>query len=82
MISRRIDRMLKEVRISSNGKLALLTIAAAAAAILVALTSMTSKDLTAGEKAANAPAVSEDFVYFPSQYVNKATGPSDAIQGF
>jgi len=77
----RIRRMLKDVRITSHAKLAVLTIAAAAAAIFVAVVSTTSGDLTAGEKLA-APATSEEFVYFPSQYVNKATGPSDPIQGF
>ena len=51
------------------------------ATALVALTGMTSVELTASENVA-APAVSEDFVYFPSQYVNKATGPGEPIQGF
>jgi hypothetical protein len=42
---------------------------------------MTSGELTASEKIV-APATSADFVYFPSQYVNKATEPSEHIQGF
>lgn len=80
-MTRRIRRMLKDVRINSYAKLAVLTIAAAGTAIFVALTSMTSGNLTAGQTVA-APAVSEDFVYFPGQYVNKAIGPSEPVQGF
>jgi hypothetical protein len=50
------------------------------ATAFVALTG-TTKDLAASE---NVPGsvVSEEFVYFPSQYVNKATEPSEPIQGF
>ena len=51
------------------------------ATALVALTGTTSGELTVSENVA-APAVREDFVYFPSQYVNKATGPGEPIQGF
>lgn len=77
----RIERMLKDVRITSYGKLAVLTIAAAVAAIFIAVTSLTSGELTASETAAPLQADS-DFVYFPGQYVNKATGPSEYIQPF
>ena len=46
-----------------------------------AFVALTSGELTASENTA-ASGVSEDFVYFPSQYVNKATEPSEPIQGF
>ena len=52
-----------------------------AAAIFVALMSMTSGELTASEQIPT-PATSDDFTYFPSQYVNQATGPSEHIQAF
>ena len=53
-----------------------------AAGLFVALTtSMTSGELTAGEKL-HAPATSADFAYFPGQYINKATEPSEHIQAF
>ena len=81
MAQSRIERMLNEVRITSYGKLAVVTIAAAFIAAFVAMTSMTSGELTAGEPAV-APAASEDFVYFPNQYVNKGTEPTEHIQAY
>jgi|SwirhirootsSR2_FD_contig_31_16289947_length_422_multi_2_in_0_out_0_1 hypothetical protein len=77
----RIERMLKEVRVNNYGKIAVLTIIAAVAAAIIGLTSMTSPELTAGQ-AVTPTVVISDFTYFPGQYVNKATGPSEHIQGF
>ena len=81
MAQSRIERMLNEVRVTSYGKLAVLTIAAAAAAILLAVTSLTSAPLEADETT-ESPAASGDFTYFPGQYTNKATGSSEHIQAF
>jgi len=46
-----------------------------------AFVALAGDELTTGENAA-AAAPSESFVYFPSQYANKATEPSEPIQGF
>ena len=81
MSQSRIDRMTHEVRIANYGRLAILTIAAAVVVVILSLTSMTSGEITAGETPA-APAQSESFVYFPSQYTNQATEASEHQQGF
>ena len=81
MARSRIERMTDEVRITSYWKIAVLTIVAAVVAVIVGVTSMTSGELTASEPEA-APDKGSDFVYFPSQYVNKATEPSGQEQTF
>lgn len=81
MAQSRIERMLNEVRITSYGKLAILTIVAAVAGLFLAVTSLTSGELSAGE-AESPPYQSGNFTYFPSQYVNQATEPSEHIQAF
>jgi hypothetical protein len=88
MAQSRIERMLKEVRITSYGKLAVLTIAAAGAAVIVTITSLTSHELTAADRAAlqtadtASPLRTDSSSYFPAQYVNQATEASEHIQGF
>ena len=77
----RIERMLDEVRITSYWKIAVLTIAAAGAAVIIGITSMTSGETTAGS-AATPPVVNVESTYFPSEYINKAIGPSEHIQAF
>ena len=86
MAQPRIERMLNEVRITSYGKLAVLTIAALVVVVIVALTSMTSAELTAGDttqlpQTDTAPALKtgNGFSYFPEEYVNEATEPSEHI---
>jgi hypothetical protein len=75
--------MLNEVGITNHGKLAVLTIAAASAAAIVAVTSMTSSELTAaGRDTALALETSNSFSYFPGQYVNQATEASAHVQAF
>ena len=49
------------------------------ATALIALTGMTGVELTAGENVA-APAVSEDFVYFPSQYLTRRPDPASPFR--
>ena len=81
MAQSRIERMTDEVRIKSYWKIALLTVAAAVAAVVISITSMTSGELSAGESVT--PQVTTgDTPYFPGQYVNKPTGPSEHIQAF
>ena len=90
MAQSRIERKLNEVRVTSHGKLAVLTIAAAAVAAILTVTSMTSSELTAADRtgiaqagdAAPAPHASSGFTYFPTQYVNQATEAGEHIQAF
>ena len=89
MAQSRIERMLNEVRVTSYGKLALLTIAAAAAAAIVTVTSMTSTELPAADRAGPPqtaetapPQTGEGSSYFPAQYVNQATEASEHIQAY
>ena len=81
MTQSRIERMVDEVRITSYWKIAVLTIAAAAVAVIMAITSMSTAETTAGETT-TPPVISVDSTYLPGQYVNKATGPSEHIQAF
>ena len=81
MTQSRIQRMLDEVRITSYWKIAVLTIAAASAAVIIAMTTMSSTETTAGETA-TPPVISIDSTIFLAGYVNKATGPSEHIQAF
>lgn len=90
MAQSRIERKLNEVTIISHGKLAMLTIAAAATAAIVTVTAMTSSELTAADRtglaqagdAASTLQSSADFSYFPAQYVNQATEAGEHIQAF
>ena len=83
MTQSRIERKLNEVRIKSHGKLAVLTIAVAAAAAIVAVTSMTSGELTAADRNTVLPLETGiGFSYFPAQYVNQATEASELVQAF
>ena len=83
MTQSRIERMLNEVGITNRGKLAGLTIAAAATAAIVTVTSMTSTELTAADRHTALPMqTSNGFSYFPGQYVIQATEASDHIQAF
>lgn len=81
MATSRIERMLNEVRVSSYGKLLLLTVAAAVAGVIIAATNLMSGELSAGVTEAPPSRVS-DTAYFPSQYPNKATEASEHIQAF
>ena len=81
MSQARIERMLNEVRITSYRKIAVLTIVAAVAAVVLGITTLTSEQLTAGGTEASAQTES-GFVYFPGQYINQATESSDQIQSF
>ena len=71
---------MKQVRIS-NWKLAGLTIAAAGAAVVVAMISMPSVETKTAENAPP-PVINTDTTYFPSQFTNKAIGPSDPVPSF
>ena len=88
MAQSRIERMSKEVRITSYGKLAVLTIAAVGAAVIVTTTSMTSSELTAADRAALQTGATASALhthssgYFPAQYVNQATEASEDIQAY
>jgi hypothetical protein len=90
MAQSRIERNLNEVQITNHGKLAVLTLVAATAAVIVTVTSMTSGELTAAERAvlpqtaATAPSLQagSSFGYFPAQYANQATEASEHIQAF
>ena len=89
MAQSRIERMLNEARITSHGKLAILTIAAVVVAVIVAVTSVTSGELTAGDRAQlpqtdTAPVVQtgNSASYYPGQYVNQATESSEHIQAY
>jgi len=90
MAQSRIERMLNDVRIADHGKLVVLTIAAIAAAVIVAVTSITSSELTAADKAApsqtgdTAPPQQMDSssTYLPGQHMNRATEPGEHIQAF
>ena len=82
----RIERMLNDVRITNYGKLAVLTIAAVLVVVIVALTSVTSSELTAGDRtqlpqtdSAPGSQTGNSSSYFPGQYVNQATEPSEHI---
>ena len=81
MTQSRIERMLNEVGITNRGKLAVLTIAAAATAAIVTVTSMTSTELTAADRHTALP-TETSFSYFPGQYVNHATEAGEHIQAF
>jgi hypothetical protein len=81
MSQARIERMLNEVRITSYWKIAVLTMVAAAAAVIVGITTVTSEALTAGETEPVSQADS-GFVYFPGQHVNQATEAGEHIQAF
>jgi hypothetical protein len=85
MTTSRIGRMRRDLLVNHPGKLMVVTVMAIAAGTLLAVTSMTSPELTASQKdlpaqAASSPAT--DFVYFPSQYSNQATEPSEHTQAF
>jgi hypothetical protein len=90
MAQSRIERKLNEVRVTDHGRLAVLSIAAAAVAAIVTVTSMTSGELTAAGRAglpqagdaAPSQQTSASFAYFPAQYVNQATEASEHIQAF
>jgi hypothetical protein len=71
---------MKQSRIS-NRKIAVLTIAAVAGAVIIAMISMPTVET---KTAANAPlpVINSDTIYFPSQYINKATGLSDPTPSF
>jgi hypothetical protein len=62
MSQSRIDRMLNDVRITSHGKLVILTVAGTLAVAAVAVTSLLSREPTAGGEIAGAvePQVSAD----------------------
>ena len=61
----------------SNLKIAVLTVAVIVAATIGAVIAMPHTE-TKTAQPATPPAIEVDStVYFPSQYVNKATGPSD-----
>ena len=81
MSQARIERMLNEVRITSYRKIAVLTIVAAVAAVVLGITTLTSEQLTASETESSSQTGS-DFVYFPSQYINQATEPSEHTHAF
>ena len=83
MAQSRIERMLNEVGVTGRGKLAVLSIVAAAAVAIVTVTTMTSSELTAADRhAALPPETSSGFSYFPAQYVNQATEASEHVQAF
>jgi hypothetical protein len=71
---------MKQPRIS-NGKIAALTIAAVGAAVIIAMISMPSAETKTAENAP-LPVINTDTIYFPSQYINKATGLSDPTPSF
>jgi hypothetical protein len=81
MSQERIERMVNEVRITNFWKIAVLTLVAAIAAVVVGVTSLTSEELTAGETGSSSQTGSGS-VYFPGQHVNQATEPSEHIQAF
>jgi hypothetical protein len=81
MSQARIERMLDEVRITNYWKIAVLTLVAAVAAVVLGITTLTSEQLTAGETESSSQTGSE-FVYFPSQYINQATEPSEHVHAF
>jgi hypothetical protein len=70
---------MKQSRIS-NRKLAVLTIAAVAVMVTIAVT-VPSTETRITEKAP-LPVINTDTIYFPSQYTNKAIGPSEPISSF
>ncbi len=82
MTQSRIERMTNEVRITSYGKLAVLTIAAIAAVVILSIASITSGETTAGETDTAPAGEKESFTYFPGQYTNQGTAPSDHVQAF
>jgi len=90
MTQSRIERKLHELHLTDHGRLAVLTVAAAAVAAIVSVTTLTSGELTAADEAAlpraedtaPAPQTSTGFSYFPAQYVNQATEASEHIQAF
>ena len=81
MTQARIERMLEDVRITSYGKIVVLTAAAALAAVVVTVTSLTSTELTARETE-TAALPGSGFVYFPSLHVIQAAGTEEHIQAF
>jgi len=81
MSQARIERMLNEVRITNYWKVAMLTIVAAVAAVVLGITTLTSETLTASETEASTPG-NGGFLYFPGEHVNQATEASEHIQAF
>ena len=81
MSQARIERMLNEVRVTNYRKIAVLTIVAAVAAVVLGITTLTSEQLTAGETESPSE-TSSGFVYFPSQHTNQATEPSEHVNSF
>ena len=81
MSQARIDRMLDEVRIRNYWKIAVLTLVAAVAAVVLGITTLTSEQLTAGETGASSQAT-DGSVYLPGQHANQATEPSEHIQAY
>ena len=65
----------------SNRKIAGLTIAAVGVAVVIAMISMPSTETKTAESAP-LPVTNTNTVYFPSQFINKATGLSDLIPSF
>ena len=63
------------------GYLSLFAGVAAVAAVVLGITTLTSEQLTAGETESSSQTGSE-FVYFPSQYINQATEPSEHVHAF
>jgi len=83
MAQSRIERMMNEVGITNHGKLAVLTLVAAAVAAIVTTTTLTSGELTAADRdTALAVETISSTSYFPGQYVNQATEASEHIQAF
>ena len=75
------ENVMKHSRMS-NGKIAGLTIAAVAVAVVIAMISMPSAETKTAESAPP-PVTNTDTIYFPSQFINKAApGPSDVIPSF
>ena len=83
MTQARIDRMLDDVRITiaSHGKIVVLSAAAALAAVVVAVTSIMSPELTAGETESELPPAAH-FGVVPSQHVNQAAEANEQSQTF
>jgi hypothetical protein len=71
-----------EVGITKHARLAVLTGVAGAAAVILAVTGITSGELTAADRETTPTETSESFSYFPAQYVNRATEASEHIQAF
>ena len=85
MTPTRIDRMQRDVEVNQPGKLMAISFIAGLAVMFLAMTSMTSPDLSAGQNAGAAQAAASpgtETVYFPSQYTNQATGSAEHTESF